>query len=259
MIKLKQILLKENDFLEDGELERGEKIYNGLIARGFDKHGAICLIGNIAHESACDPKRKQDGGPGYGLCQWDPGRDNKGRKQALQAFAAHTKRPISDLTTQLDFIKFELLNGYTWNRKYVPGIKDKQLYLYKQQDGSYKGQSNFLVKQYKNSLTGNIRETTKKLMINVFRPKSNSSLKKRINNSLKFKKYLDGDIDTPEKKSTTDSNIYTVKDGDTLSSIAAKQPVGITIKTIAKANKISQDSILRPGQKLIIPKPKKPK
>ena len=45
---------------------------------------------------------------------------------------------------------------------------------------------------------------------------------------------------------------YIVQSGDTLSSIAAKQPVGITIKTIAKANKISQDSILQPGQKLII-------
>ena len=253
MIKLRQILLKENDFLEDGELKRGEKIYNGLIARGFDVHGAICLIGNIAHESACDPKRTQDGGLGYGLCQWDPGRYEKGRKQALEAFAAHTKQPISDLNTQLNFIKFELLNGYTWNGKYVPGIKDKKLYLYQQQDGSYKGQTNFLVKQYKKSLKGNIAETTKNLMINVFRPKSHSSLKKRQKNALKFKKYLDGDIDTPEKKSTTDNNIYIVQSGDTLSSIASKfKNVDITIDTIAKANKISQDSILRPGQKLII-------
>jgi len=249
MIKLKNILLKENDFSEDGELERGENIYNGLIARGFDKHGAICLIGNIAHESACDPKRKQKGGTGaYGLCQWDPG---AGRLQALHAFATHTKQSFSGLTTQLDFIKFELLDGYTWKGKYIPGIKKKRLYLYQHPDGSYKGQSNFYVTQYKNSLTGDIAKTTKNLMINVFTPQP-GSLKKRINNALKFKKYLDGDIDTPEKKSTTDNNIYIVQSGDTLSSIAAKQPVGITIKTIAKANKISQDSILRPRQKLII-------
>lgn len=43
---------------------------------------------------------------------------------------------------------------------------------------------------------------------------------------------------------------YTVQPGDTLSSIAAKQPKGITIFTIAKANGINPDTPIKPGQKL---------
>jgi len=249
MIKLKKILLKEFDFLEDGELERGKKIYNGLIARGFDKLGAISLLGNIAHESGCKPDQGERGGTGaYGLCQWDPG---FGRLQALQSFAKHTKQPVAGLTTQLNFMKFELLDGYKWKGKYVPGIR-KSLYLYKQQDGSYKGQSNEFVKKYNKSITADITTTTKNLMDKVFSPKR-GSLKKRINNALKFKKYLDGNIDTPEKQSTTDSNIYIVQSGDTLSSIAATQPKGITFQTIAAANNIDLNNpIITPGQKLII-------
>ena len=48
-------------------------------------------------------------------------------------------------------------------------------------------------------------------------------------------------------------NIYIVQSGDTLSSIAAEQPVGITIDTIAAANNIDLNNPkIIPGQKLII-------
>ena len=49
------------------------------------------------------------------------------------------------------------------------------------------------------------------------------------------------------------SDIYIVRSGDTLSSIAAKQPEGITIDTIAKANNIDlSNPVIQPGQKLKI-------
>ena len=44
--------------------------------------------------------------------------------------------------------------------------------------------------------------------------------------------------------------VYIVQDGDTLSSIASKQPKGITMLTIAKANGINIDTPIKPGQKL---------
>lgn len=51
----------------------------------------------------------------------------------------------------------------------------------------------------------------------------------------------------------TSTDMYIVQDGDTLSSIAAKQPVGITAYTIAIANGIDiKNPIIKPGQELKI-------
>jgi nucleoid-associated protein YgaU len=67
-------------------------------------------------------------------------------------------------------------------------------------------------------------------------------VKKRMQwNYDKFKYYADS------------LKVYIVQSGDTLSSIAAKQPKGITAKTIALANNIDLDNpIIYPGQKLKI-------
>jgi len=256
MIKLKNILL-EFDFNDDAELKRGKLIYNGLIKRGFGHLGSISLLGNIAHESGCDPSQGEIGGTGaYGLCQWDPG---YGRLDALKAFAKHTKQPIDDLSMQLDFMKCELQNGYYWNNSPVPGIP-KQLVFYKHKKNNktyFKGKSNEYVKKYNKSITSDIKSSTKNLMDNVFSP-IKGSLTKRINNSIKFEKYLNGELDDINQDNSDtyivkSGDTYIVKSGDTLSSIAAKQPKGITIDTIAKANNIDlSNPVIQPGQKLKI-------
>ena len=248
MIRLRDILL-EFDFNDDSELKRGEVIYNGLINRGFDQIGCISLLGNIAHESGCEPSQGEIGGTGaYGLCQWDPG---YGRLDALKAFAEYTDRPIDNLSMQLDFMKCELQNGYYWNDTPVLGIP-KQLVFYKHTKNNktyYKGKSNEYVKKYNNSITTDIKSSTTNLMNNVFSP-IKGSLTKRINNSLKFEKYLNGELNDIDHDN---SNTYIVKSDDTLSSIAAKQPDGITINTIAKANNIDlTNPVIQPGQKLKI-------
>ena len=247
MIRLRDILL-EFDFNDDAELKRGKVIYDGLIKRGFDHIGSISLLGNIAHESGCDPGQGEIGGTGaYGLCQWDPG---YGRLDALTEFAKYTGRPIGNLSMQLDFMKCELQNGYYWNDIPVPGIP-KQLVFYKHKKNNktyYKGKSNEYVKKYNKSITTDIKSSTKNLMNNVFSP-IKGSLTKRINNSTKFEKYLNGELDNNQDNLDT----YIVKSGDTLSSIAANQPKGITIDTIAKANNIDlSNPIIQPGQKLKI-------
>ena len=53
--------------------------------------------------------------------------------------------------------------------------------------------------------------------------------------------------------SSKSKDVYIVQKGDTLSSIAAKQPAGITAKTIADANGIDiNNPIIKPGQELKI-------
>lgn len=212
MIRLKSLLL-EFDLNATGELEKAKEIVKGLQARGFSYTGAVALAGNISHESGCEPDTTEEGGTGgYGLMQWDPG---FGRKQALAAFAKHIGKSKSALSTQLDFMKCELINGYLWNNKPVPGI-DKALMYYKQEDGSYKGLSKEYVKKYDRSIVpGDIAVSAANLMDNVFKPIAGSK-QQRINNALKIDKFIKGKLqsdtttakDTTTKKSNVNYSMY---------------------------------------------------
>jgi hypothetical protein len=188
MIRLKSLLF-EFDLNAKGELDKAKEIVSGLQARGFSYTGAVALAGNISHESGCEPNTTEEGGTGgYGLCQWDPG---YGRKQALTAFAKFIGKPKSSLSTQLDFMKCELINGYLWNGKPVDGI-DKKLMYYKQEDGTYKGLSKEYVKKYNASIIdGNISKSAANLMDNVFKPIAGSK-QQRIDNALKIDKFING-------------------------------------------------------------------
>lgn len=205
MIRLKNLLL-EYDLNAEGELDKAKEIVKGLQARGFGYVGAVALAGNISHESGCDPDTIQVGGGGaYGLMQWDPGPK---RRQALEAFAKHVGKPKSSLSTQLDFMKCELLNGYVWNGKPVPGI-DKALVYYKQLDGSYKGLAKYYVKLYNNNVTNDIETCTANFMDSIFNPKTRTSKQQRIDNALKIDEYIksgktaDSVTSTDTKKSIT--------------------------------------------------------
>ncbi len=199
MIRLKSLLL-EYDLQAPGELDKAKEIVKGLQARGFSYTGAVALAGNISHESGCEPDTTEKGGTGgYGLMQWDPG---FGRKQALTAFAKHIGKSKSSLSTQLDFMKCELLNGYLWNDKPVPGI-DKALVYYKQEDGSYKGLSKEYVKKYDRSIVaGDIAASAANLMDNVFKPIAGSK-QQRINNALNIDKYIKTGKTTATTTATT--------------------------------------------------------
>jgi hypothetical protein len=200
VIRLKSLLF-EFDLNAKGELDKAKEIVDGLQSRGFSYTGAVALAGNISHESGCEPDTNEEGGTGgYGLCQWDPG---FGRKQALTAFAKFIGKPKSSLSTQLDFMKCELINGYLWNGKPVEGI-DKKLMYYKQEDGTYKGLSKEYVKKYNASIVnGDIAVSAAKLMDNVFKPIAGSK-QQRIDNASKIDKYIKGgSIASTDTKSTT--------------------------------------------------------
>ena len=200
MIRLKSLLF-EFDLNAKGELEKAKDIVDGLQARGFSYTGAVALAGNISHESGCEPDTTEEGGTGgYGLCQWDPG---FGRKQALTAFAKFIGKSKSLLSTQLDFMKCELINGYLWNGKPVDGI-DKKLMYYKQENGTYKGLAKEYVKKYNASIVnGDIASSAAKLMDNVFKPIAGSK-QQRIDNALKIDKYIKGgSVASTDTKPTT--------------------------------------------------------
>jgi hypothetical protein len=70
----------------------------------WSKAQAAGIVGNLTEESYLDPQKKQGGGPGFGIAQWNPN-DSRGK-----AFAAVVGVPLtkSDFMQQLRFITTEL-------------------------------------------------------------------------------------------------------------------------------------------------------
>ncbi len=82
--------------------------YNFFVSKGLKNFQAAGVVGNLLQESSLDPKAYEyGGGPGRGIAQWSV----NGRWVSLKSYAAkHGVSPWA-LTTQLDFIWYELQNG----------------------------------------------------------------------------------------------------------------------------------------------------
>jgi hypothetical protein len=81
----------------------GQRIYTGLIQRGFTPVQAAALTGNMKQESEFNPAAPNPTEGGIGLLQW-----RLDRRNALNAFAAARGASPTDLNTQLDFVKYEM-------------------------------------------------------------------------------------------------------------------------------------------------------
>lgn len=106
MIRLKSLLNENVELLTTPNINKGLSLATALIKRGFTKEYAAAIIGNVWAESAFNHTALGSGGD-FGLMQWlGP------RKKALKQFANKQKSSAMNLTTQLDFIKYELLDKY---------------------------------------------------------------------------------------------------------------------------------------------------
>ena len=112
-----------------------EKIWNYLRDKGINAYGTAGLMGNLREESGLRPNNLQNScekrlnitdaeytrlvddnaypgfatdKAGYGLAQWT----SYGRKQGLLDFVRLRKCSIADLEAQLDYLWYELNNGY---------------------------------------------------------------------------------------------------------------------------------------------------
>lgn len=84
-------------------------IANKIMSQGFSKEEAAAIVGNMWAESTLNPTAGKETGP-YGLIQW-----RGDRLTALKKYAELIDSSISDLQTQIWFLKIELKNGYTSN------------------------------------------------------------------------------------------------------------------------------------------------
>jgi hypothetical protein len=78
-------------------------IYNAVLARGYNSAEAAALVGNMKQESEFNPTAPNPKEGGIGLLQW-----REDRREQLESFAAMTRRSPADLSTQLDFIRYEM-------------------------------------------------------------------------------------------------------------------------------------------------------
>lgn len=228
-----------------------EKIWNFLYEKIGNAYGTAGLIGNLQSESGLNPKNMEnyyesrlgftdetyvqaiDNGTytkeqfiydkcGFGLSQttfWS-------RKKALYEYVKSKGASVGDLEAQLEF-------------------------LYQELSTSYKG----VLSTLKNATS--ILEASNAVLFKFENPADQSVRVQnlRANFGQKFyDKYAGKKVETPQEtvqKSATSDTIYTVKSGDTLSSIASKY--NTTYQKLAEYNNIFNPSIIYVGQKIRIP------
>lgn len=268
MISLKKILLeaaplKANSEQTTENLEAGKKIVSELISRDFDYINAVALAGNMSVESMENGKWFQTNasdGKAYGLCQWQGD-----RLTALKAFAKYKGSSESNLSTQLDFIKFELKDGYLLHptdknkklkQQLVPGIPVNLVYIVdsagKPSIPRHFTAASTETKQFERSNKATIKDTTSALTVNVFRP-SDPHTDRRVANAMAIHNYISKvsnktNVATKQSDNKTNETEHTVESGETLGGIANRN--NTTVANLLKLNPGLQADKIRVGQKI---------
>lgn len=94
----------DGDIQLNQSMPRAMQIMDYFVEKGLTPEQSAGIVGNMQRESGLNPGIQEYGsGIGFGLVQWSFDRRNQ-----LEDFAAGRGRPVSDMTTQLDFIWKEL-------------------------------------------------------------------------------------------------------------------------------------------------------
>jgi len=86
-----------------GEQVQAKQLYDYFTQHGFSPAQASGILGNIQTESSFRTNAHNAAEGAIGLCQWEGG-----RRTALESFAAHEGKPVTDWHVQADFIMHEL-------------------------------------------------------------------------------------------------------------------------------------------------------
>jgi hypothetical protein len=233
MIRLTSLLNEGNGPLTGQWLDKGVSLAKSLIARGFSKEEASAIVGNMWAESTFNPAATNAIGA-FGLLQW-----LGDRKKQLIKFANSKKMNPNSTKTQLDFIKFELLDKY---------------------DGDYAYESN----QFKKAMSADT-VTGKAYAFAKFveRPAgselassadSRKIAAKNVYDALTGKKTKTKSTDTgavaTAAKSKSKKATYVVKQGETLGGIANRHKT--TVDAILKKNPGLKADKIQTGQKIFI-------
>ncbi|CDM69261.1 Hypothetical protein CM240_2104 [Clostridium bornimense] len=196
--------------------ENAKYIYSYFIKKGWTSNSICGMLGNMQVESGIIADIDEiSGGGGYGLVQWTP-------KSKLTSWAKEKSLNYKTVDTQCRRIQWELEN----NKQYIK-TSDYPL-TFKAFTQSTKSPT-YLAKAF---------------LANYERPANYNQPKRWA--------YAEKWYDTLAKglSNNTKSATYTVKSGDTLTSIAKK--FDVTIANIQSWNNISNPNLITVGQSLII-------
>lgn len=118
--QLRLILLEEDNkqqVIFGDYIKKGVNIAKKLTSRGFSIEEASVIVGNMWGETTLDWTAGNSVDGPYGLLQW-----RGDRLVALKNFANHIGGKISNIDTQLDFVKVELMNDYLHKGKSIPNL-----------------------------------------------------------------------------------------------------------------------------------------
>lgn len=195
---------------------------------GLNTAGAVGVIANISRESSFNPKSVGDGGTSYGICQW-----HASRYTALKDWCKQNGKDYTTLDGQLWYLKHELEKSYTGVLNYIKGVANTAAGAY---DAGYYWCKKFEIP----ADTENSSVTRGNLAKNTYYPKYAGTATTQPSTPAQ-----------PKPTQTTTDTVYTVKSGDTLSSIAAKYKT--TYQKLAAYNGISNPNKIYVGQKIKIP------
>lgn len=235
MIQLRSLLAEGNGPVTGEWLTKGVSIARQLMSRGFTDIEAAAIVGNMWAESTFNPAAKNSIGA-FGLLQW-----LGARKKELIKFAKSKRANPANLSTQLDFIKYELKDAYKGEYAYEQHMFNKAMKVGKDVMSKAAGFAKFSERPNAAELNASIK-SRKIAAKNVYdaltktKPKSTSDsssgldLLTRANQMFKNK-------------------TYTVKAGDSLSVIASKY--NVSVDSLKQANNLKTD-LIKLGQKLVI-------
>jgi hypothetical protein len=233
MIQLRSLLAEGNGPVTGEWLTKGVSIARQLMSRGFTDIEAAAIVGNMWAESTFNPSAKNSIGA-FGLLQW-----LGARKKELIKFAKSKRANPANLSTQLDFIKYELKDAYKGEYAYEQHMFNKAMKVGKDVMSKAAGFAKFSERPNAAELNASI--------------KSRKIAAKNVYDALTKTKSKSTDISGLDLLTRANqmfkNKTYTVKAGDSLSVIASKY--NVSVDSLKQANNLKTD-LIKLGQKLVI-------
>lgn len=224
-------------------------IYKNLKLKGISDSAICGIMANMYYESGYNPNVFGDGGTSYGLCQW-----HLGRKANLQKLNNYGK-----IEVQIDYLFSELRTSY---KRVLDVINTAS----NDENGAYNVGYNFCKYfeipadtenqakkrgNYAKELFRSLNITTNSVDIDKL---ANDVIKGIYGNGEERKKKLGSLYNQVQARVNEILNknkvYYTIKRGDTLSSIAKKYKV--TIKSLVELNNIKNKNLIYAGDTIRI-------